>query len=131
MERVVNQVPFGVAVFDISGTCRMVNNVLKRFLGAGSDVGLVGDFQIFEDDVLRAQGMIPTIRKSYEGYGTEFIINYNPALLKKYKFKNAPRRLKISSMPFYDPGGEISSIILLYEDLSDSAESGDRGEDAV
>lgn len=131
LERVVNQVPFGVAVFDASGTCRMVNNVLKRFLGAGSDVDLVGDFQIFEDDVLLAQGMIPTIRKTYEGYGTEFIINYNPALLKKYKFKSAVKRFKISSMPFYDQGGEISSIILLYEDLSDSAESGERAEDAV
>jgi hypothetical protein len=28
--------------------------------------------------------------------------------------------IKINSIPFYDAGGEISSIMLLYEDLTDS-----------
>jgi PAS domain-containing protein len=120
LERVMNQIPLGVATFGPDGICRMVNTPFKRILGASPEVELVGGFNIFEDDVLIAQSMMPTIRKSYEGFVTEFIINYDPALLKKYKFDSSPRELKISSIPFYDPGGEISSIILLYEDLTDS-----------
>ena len=120
LERVMNQIPLGVALFGPDGICRMVNTPFKRILGVSPQVELVGGFNIFEDDVLIAQSMMPTIRKSYEGFMTEFIINYDPALLKKYKFANSPRELKISSIPFYDPGGEISSIILLYEDLTDS-----------
>ena len=120
-ERVMNQVPYGVALFDAEGLCRMHNTPFRRILGAAETVELVGRFNIFEDDVLAAQSMVPTIKKSYEGFVTEFVINYDPALLKRYAFTNSAREIKIISIPFYDPGGEISSIMLLYEDLTDSS----------
>ena len=51
---------------------------------------------------------------------TKFILHYNPASLKRYDFPDSPMEIKINSIPFYDAGGEISSIMLLYEDLTDS-----------
>lgn len=120
LERIMNQVPLGIALFDVDGLCRRVNVPLRRLLGVPAKVELVGEFNIFEDDVLIAQSMIPTIKKSYEGFVTKFIINYNPASLKRYDFPDSPMEIKINSIPFYDAGGEISSIMLLYEDLTDS-----------
>lgn len=120
LERIMNQIPLGIALFDVDGLCRMVNIPFKRLMGVPARVEFVGEFNIFEDDVLIAQSMIPTIKKSYEGFVTEFIINYNPASLKRYDFPDSPGEIKINSIPFYDAGGEISSIMLLYEDLTDS-----------
>lgn len=122
LERVMNQMPFGVAVFDKNGACLMLNSVLKRYLGADNRFNLVGEYTIFKDDVFEGAGMLPSIMKSYEGYATEFIINYTPSLVKRYFFAGEPRRLRIKSFPLYDAGGEISNIMLLYEDLSGSSE---------
>ncbi|MBI5643988.1 MAG: hypothetical protein HY954_11005, partial [Deltaproteobacteria bacterium] len=92
-------------------------------LGAEQRLSAPGDYCIFEDDIFYSQGMLTSIRKSYEGYATEFIINYNPSLLTRYNFSGVQRRLRIKSFPLYDAGGEISNIVLMYEDISDAAES--------
>jgi PAS domain-containing protein len=131
LERVLNQLPFGIAVFDRSGTCMLLNNNLRKLLGADSDDTLVGEYRIVEDDVFKEQGVISSIKKAYEGYMTEFIINYNPALLTRHRFKGTQKRLKIRSIPLYDDEGEISNIVLLYEDLSDSAEPEEKADEAI
>lgn len=123
LERVVNQVPFGVAVFGRDGSCVMMNSVLKKLLGADPRLGVHLHYSVFEDDILSAQGMLTSIKKAYEGYSTEFIINYNPSLLSRCGFMGAAKRLKIRSIPLYDSGGEISNIALLYEDMTDQSET--------
>lgn len=125
LERVLNQVPIGLAVFDKAGGCVFANSMLKRFLNA--DAELAGEYKIFEDDILKGQGMLSSIRKAYDGYSTEFIINYNPALVEKFSFSGAARRLKIRSIPLYDTGGDISNIALLYEDVTEAAGTGAEG----
>ncbi len=122
LERVIHQMPFGLVVFDKSGTCLMMNSALKRLLGAEQKFSPEGKYRVFEDEVLSSQGMITSIKKSYEGYATEFIINYNPGLFSRYNFTSPPKRFKIKSFPLYDAGGEISNIALLYEDLTDAQE---------
>ncbi len=122
LERVMNQMPFGVAVFDKNGACLMLNAVLKRYLGADNRFNLVGEYAIFKDEVFEGAGMLPSIMKSYEGIAAEFIINYTPSLVKRYFFSGPARKLKVKSFPLYDAGGEISNIVLLYEDLAGSAE---------
>jgi tricorn protease-like protein len=102
----------------------MINSKQKKFLGVGNDE-LVGSFRVFEDDVLVEQGMVTSIRKSYEGFVTEFIINYDPGAIKRFYFNGKPSRLRIKSIPLYDSGGEISNIALLYEELTEKEESAD------
>jgi PAS domain-containing protein len=131
LERVFDQLPIGVAVFDRTGVCLFLNNNLKMILGIGSGTEMIGEYRVVEDDVLKGQGMLPSIQKSYEGYTTEFIINYNPALVKRHKLTGSQKRLKIRSIPLYDEGGEISTIALLYEDLSDSEDRDEKTESAV
>ncbi|MBI4949199.1 MAG: methyl-accepting chemotaxis protein [Deltaproteobacteria bacterium] len=127
LERVVNQVPFGVAVFGRDGSCVLMNSVLKRLLGADLRPGAPIHYSVFEDDIFSAQGMLTSIRKAYEGYSTEFIINYNPIMLSRCGFMGAAKMLKIRSIPLYDAGGEISNIALLYEDMTDQAETPEGG----
>lgn len=119
-ERILNQMPFGLAVFDRNGSCIMLNGTLKKFFCAEQDFNFIGAYTVFEDDVLKSQGLLTSIKKSYEGYITEFIINYDPGLITRYKFHGEPKRLKIKSIPLYDSGGEISHIALIYEYMPDA-----------
>jgi len=118
LDRIIRQMPFGVAVFERSGVCIMINDAVKRYIGADYRANLVGKYSIFEDEVFSSQAIMASIKKSYEGYSTEFIINYNPMSVKKYGFSGPMRRLRVKSFPLYDSGGEITDIVLIYEELS-------------
>ncbi len=122
LEVLINQLPFGIAIYDRSGTCRMINSTHKKFLGVRSNDHVVGSFRVFEDDVLVEQGMVMSIKKSYEGYATEFIINYDPGAIKRFSFNGVPKKLRITSIPLYDSGGEIANIALLYDAVSEMDE---------
>ncbi|MEK7772982.1 MAG: hypothetical protein AAB307_01435, partial [Deltaproteobacteria bacterium] len=60
-----------------------------------------------------------------EGYSTEFVLNYNPHVIKKYNFFKGPSKsLRIKTCPLYDEGGEISNIFLIYEEVQEQNNSG-------
>ncbi len=127
LERVVNQIPYGLAVFNASGSCLLANDMVKKMMGAGPDFDFIRRYKIFDDEILTAQGMVTTIKKSYEGFVTEFIIEYNPSSIKDFRFSGPARRLRIKSTPLYDVGGEITNIALLYEDISSQDETANSG----
>lgn len=122
LERIVNQLPFGVAVFDRTGACQVFNTGLKKMLGADRRFSLINLYNVFEDAVLSANGIISSVKKTYEGYSTEFVISYNPTLAARHYFSGPQRKIKIKTCPLYDIDGSISNIVLFYEDLGTSQE---------
>lgn len=116
LEKVINQIPYGVAVFDREGGCMLANNSLKRLFGAGRDFNFVGNYKIFEDNVLTGQGMIQALKKTYEGKTEEVTVLYSPASVIKYRFNGVQHRLKFRSIPLYDMDGAISSVVLICDE---------------
>lgn len=121
-ERLLAQLPVGLAVFASDGRCSLMSAQARRMLGADPAME-TSSYSVFDDELLASQGILTTIRKSYEGYSTEFIINYSPMSSRALGIAMAPLRLRIRSFPLYDAGGEISNVALLYEDLTGTAES--------
>ncbi|MBI5238367.1 MAG: PAS domain-containing protein [Deltaproteobacteria bacterium] len=118
LEKVMNQLPYGIAVFDKDGGCILANNSLKRLLGAGVDFSFVGNYKIFEDNVLTGQGMIQALKKAYEGKTEEITVVYSPASVIKYRFNGVQHRLKFRSIPLYDMDGAITSVVLICDDMA-------------
>ncbi len=114
----INQLPMGLAVFDREGRCITANLILKKFLGAGPDFEFLQNYTYREDDILEAQGLVTTINKAYDGFVTEFIINYDPYLVKRYGFMGQTRDLRVKSVPLFEPDGTINKISLIYEDIT-------------
>lgn len=124
-ERIIQQMPFGVAVFTLEGSCRVANNHVRRSLGAPPGFDLVGGYNVFADEVFSSGGVVTSLQKTYEGYTTEFIIKYDPGKAgEKYSFSGPARKLKVRSFPLYDSGGEIGEIALLYDVLEEVDEKG-------
>ncbi|WKZ34034.1 MAG: GAF domain-containing protein [Thermodesulfobacteriota bacterium] len=118
LERLIGQLPPGLAVFGLDGKCVMMNGRARLMLGANSGFN-ASAYSVLEDEVLRSQGMVAAISKSYEGYSTEFIINYAPMSARELGLSAPGRRLRIRSFPVYGSGGELSNLALLYEDMSE------------
>ncbi len=119
LERIVDQSPLGLAVFDVDGVAVMLNSTLKRMLGVAEDSDFIGKYKIFDDNVLDREGITPLIREAYDGLVNESEFNYNPAHLTWYDFSAQPMRLNIKTFPLYDAGGGVSGIAILYDDLRD------------
>lgn len=118
LERLIGQLPPGLAVFGLDGKCVMMNGRARLMLGVNSGFN-ASAYSVLEDEVLRSQGMVAAISKSYEGYSTEFIINYAPMSARELGLSAPGRRLRIRSFPVYGSGGEVSNLALLYEDMSE------------
>lgn len=121
LERLLAQLPAGLAVFGVDGRCSLMSSQARRMLGADPAME-PADYNVLEDVMFKSQGILAAVKKAYEGYSTEFVINYSPMSSRAIGIAMAPVRLRIRSFPLYDAGGEVSNIALMYEDL---AEAGD------
>lgn len=122
LERLLTQLPVGLAVFDKEGRCSLMSSQARRMLGAAPDMDATA-YNVFEDSMLKSQGILTSVRKSYEGYSTEFIINYNPMSSRAIGIAMAPVKLRMKSFPLYDAGGEVSNMVLMFEDLAEGSEA--------
>lgn len=118
LERLIGQLPFGLAVFGLDGRCVLMNGRAKQMIGANGGFEAAG-YSVTEDEALRSQGLVASINKSYEGYTTEFIINYAPISARELGLSAPGRKLRIRSFPVYGSGGEVSNLALIYEDLTE------------
>lgn len=125
LDRVINQIPSALAVFDLSGKCVVASGALKRLLGADQRLAIKCEYNVFEDELIVAGGFTELIKKTREGYSAEFALNFNPHEIKKHSFFKGPsRRLRIRTFPLYDEGGEVSNILLIYEEIQEQGNAG-------
>ena len=118
LERIIMQMPFGVAVFDREGRPVVSNNLIRKYLGAPGDFDFTARYRLTEDTVFAEEGLLLSMEKAFEGYSTDFIVNYNPAHLEKLDFSGPTRRLKVKCYPLYGAGGDINEIVLICDDLT-------------
>lgn len=125
-ERLISQLPVGLAVFGTDGGCVLMSSQARRALGA--DPGMeASSYSVLDDAVFSSQGAMAHVRSSYEGYTSDFIVDYSPMSGRALGLTMDPVRLRVRSFPIYDSGGEVSNIALLYENLADaSTDAGDR-----
>ncbi len=118
-ERVINQMPSGIAVFERTGRCRLMSASLRRFMGADQRFDPDNGYNLFDDGFLSSQGMLGPVKKTFDGYPYESICLYDPAANARFGFSGRVRRARLRSLPLYDAGGEITSIMLVYDDLGE------------
>lgn len=119
-ERVINQMPYGTAIFERTGRCRFMNVSFRRFLGVDQRFDANNGYNLFQDEYLSSQDLLASIKKTFDGYLFEYLGLYDPAVNAKFGFSGRIRKARLRSLPLYDAGGEITSIMLIYDDLDES-----------
>lgn len=125
-ERLIGQLPVGLAVFGTDGRCVLMSSQARRALGA--DPGMeTSSYSVLDDAVFASQGLLAHVRSSYEGYTSDFMVDYSPMSGRALGLTMDPVRLRVRSFPLYDSGGEVSNIALLYELFADAATDAGNG----
>lgn len=119
-ERVLNQMPSGIAVFERGGRCRFMNGSLRLFLGVDQRFDADNGYNLFEDAFLSSQSLLASVRKTFDGHPYEFRGIYDPAVNARFGFSGRVRRVRMRSLPLYDAGGEITCIMIVYDDLNEN-----------
>lgn len=113
-ERIVSQFPYGVAVFERDGTCRLCNDSFRAIMGFGP----VCEYRLFDDTILMANGVLDLFKRTFEGYPGQAVVDYDPSeLFVKFGFTGHSAPLRLSSYPLYGMDGEISNIVVVYENI--------------
>ncbi len=111
LERVIQQVPFGLAVFSGDGFCEMANSAFKNMIGGDNSTDFVGNYNIFKDDEFVRQGISTFVKNSYNGRIMTFGAEYKSSYLGVDKVET----FKVVSFPLYDAEGNISQVALSFD----------------
>lgn len=119
-ERIISQLPYGLAVFDRNGSCRLCNDNFHAIMGSGHTC----EYMLFDDTSLASSGALDLLKRTFDGCPAQVIVDYDPSkFFVKFGFRGHLKSLKLTSYPLYGMDGEISNIIIIYENLSPDNEA--------
>ncbi|VAV84415.1 hypothetical protein MNBD_DELTA01-1057 [hydrothermal vent metagenome] len=111
LERVIQQIPYGLAVFDVDGLCAMANSAFKNLVGGDVSTDFVGNYNIFNDDEFVRQGLSTFVKNSYNGR----IMNFGAEYKSNYLGVDRVASFKVMSFPLYDAAGNIRQVALCFD----------------
>ena len=107
-------------ISDKNGTAIRANPACLEFFGATAEE-VVGKYNLFQDEVLIEQGLIPKLKKVFEeGKIVDVIIDYNFADVEHVDVKNATHKIiKSVFTPITDKNNKVINAICQTMDLTD------------
>jgi len=115
---IFEQSPLSMQVIGRDGRTLMVNNAWEKLWGV--NLATIGDFNVLEDEQLRAKGVTQYLERAFAGEAVEIpAIFFDPR-----ESRRAPERaqacwIRVSAFPIFDAGGEVIKIVLEHEDITE------------
>jgi PAS domain S-box-containing protein len=121
LNSIIDQSPNSMWISDHQGTLLRCNKTLRDLFQL-SDNEVVGHYNIFEDNIVEAQGLRPLIRSVFEqGSTVRFTINYDSAQLKNISpVHRTSIFLDVTVFPIRDHNGNITNAVIQHIDISES-----------
>ncbi|MFO7180533.1 MAG: PAS domain S-box protein [Pseudomonadota bacterium] len=108
----MEQSPLPVRIFAPDGRLVRVNRAWEELWGAALHQPVVN---IFADPELKAQGVLPLLRRAFAGEAVELpILRHTP----KVQSSGSPRWVRTFAYPLKDGNGTVREVVLLQEDVS-------------
>jgi PAS domain S-box-containing protein len=107
-------------IADKNGTNIFENEASRRLFGIDSDVEVVGKYNIFKDEQLIAQGVMPQIRKVFdEGGSTEIIADYDSSRIQQFEVGHPTHKLLRGFLfAITDESGAVRYVVIQHEDYT-------------
>lgn len=115
---IIQQSPFSIQIFDVSGRTQLVNAAWENLWGVNAEA--IAGYNVLKDRQLIDNGVMPFIETGFSGQACEIpAIVYNPALNAGYEAPASERWIRAFIYPVKQDDGEIKEVILFHEDISE------------
>lgn len=129
----LEQAPFGIAIYTVDGRIRQVNSAWMKLWGIPDEVfpKFQETYNILENKQVIDLGIMPLIEKAFAGeFVTLPIVEYDSgAALENLEIMNVKGRkpwIHTNLYPVRDENGEILDIVSMYEDITERKQAEDR-----
>jgi|GEM_PF-3686619 len=113
------EAPTAFAIAHVDGRCLVVNRAFVALFGASPPP----DYNIFQDELVEAQGLLPYVERAFGGEAVVVPTFWYDA------GELSPRRrrvaIEVSMTPLTDGAGEVKHVALWYKDVTAEHELGD------
>jgi signal transduction histidine kinase len=116
----VEQAPFGVAIYAPSGRLTFLNIAQQKRLGVTPEIlgTLLNTYNILEDPQLIDSGSMATIERGFAGAVVKLPpLLYQPTLVQAVD--RGPLWLETTVFPIKDEQGEVKEVAVVFEDVTD------------
>lgn len=117
---VIEQSPHSLWISDDKGNLIRTNQALREQLEV-TDEEVVGKYNIFNDDVVREQGLLPAVQDVFEnGKTVRFCVEYDTSCVKHIKLaKTKSLYLDTTISPVIGPDGKVCNAVIQHLDITD------------
>jgi PAS domain S-box-containing protein len=116
--KLVEQSPISTQVFSADGRTILTNSAWEKLWGV--TLADLPDYNILEDEQLVERGIMPYIKKAFEGTPTTIpSIPYYP---DRGDFINQPRWVEAFIYPVKDEQNRVREVVLMHEDITERKE---------
>ncbi len=116
LNSIIDQSPFATWISDKKGTIIKCNIALKKLINV-TDEQLVGKYNVFEDEIVMEQGLIPKIRSVFEdGKTANFSVEWDAKDLG-YKDTNKVH-IEGTMFPIHDDKGNLTNVVNHWIDVT-------------
>lgn len=121
LERLIQQIPIGIEVFDTNGICTNVNQAQKNIFGVTSSEMVVGKFNVLTDPLAEIIGAQASFRRALCGEIVdmgEVRFDFTQAD-PNFSTLTGERYLTVAFFPIYDENHTITSVVALNRDITE------------
>jgi PAS domain S-box-containing protein len=119
LDNVIERSPNALWISDEHGTLLRMNQACRDILHL-HDAEVVGKYNIFEDNLLEAQGFLPLVKAVFEkGVSARFVISYDTSAIQGLELAQTTRvDLDVHISPILDAAGKVTNAIIQHVDIS-------------
>ena len=124
LETIIEHSPLSMWVLDNKGTLIHMNQASRELFHV-TDEEVIGKYNVFEDNIIGREGMMPLAKAVFEqGERARFTIDYDTARLQSIRFKEAIQMvLEITVSPILNSEKRVALVVVQCLDITDRVQA--------
>ncbi len=120
LDTIIENSPHAMWISDDNGTLIRSNHAMRDLFKI-ADNDMVGKYNLFQDDILEAQGYIPLVKEVFEkGRTVKFTLDYDTSLLRQLNLAQTVFvSLDVTISPILDTDGRVTNAIVQEVDITE------------